>query len=77
MEIPIIMGVEGEAQEIIESYGAGLCFEPENETDFNAKLNTLLNNTELYDNCKKGCRQLSIDFDRKKLAQKMLDIIES
>ena len=77
MEIPIIMGVEGEAQEIIENYGAGLCFEPENETDFNAKLNTLLNNTELYDNCKKGCRQLSIDFDRKKLAQKMLDIIES
>lgn len=33
MAIPILMGVEGEAQEIVESYGAGLCFEPENEDD--------------------------------------------
>ena len=77
MEIPIIMGVEGEAQEIIESYGAGLCFKPEDETDFNEKLNALLNDKNLYEKCKQGCRQLSIDFDRKKLAQKMLDIIES
>ena len=75
MEIPIIMGVEGEAQEIIESYGAGLCFDPENEVDFNKKLNALLTDETLYENCKQGCRQLSIDFDRKKLAQKMLDII--
>ena len=30
MQIPIIMGVQGEAQEMLEEYGAGLCFEPEN-----------------------------------------------
>lgn len=76
MEIPIIMGVQGEAQEIIEYYGAGLCFEPENEADFNAKLSTLLDDETLYKKCQEGCRVLSIDFDRKKLARKMLDVIE-
>lgn len=76
MEIPIIMGVQGEAQEIIEHYGAGLCFEPENEKDFNAKLSALLDDEALYKKCQEGCRALSIDFDRKKLARKMLDIIE-
>lgn len=76
MEIPIILGVQGESQEIIEHYGAGLCFEPENEADFNAKLSTLLDDETLYKKCKEGCRALSEDFDRKKLARKMLDVIE-
>lgn len=77
MEIPIIMGVEGEAKEIIEHYRAGLCFEPENEADFNKKLTMLLDNHELYNKCKEGCRRLSIDFDRKKLAAKMLEYIKN
>ncbi|WP_287829111.1 glycosyltransferase family 4 protein [Bacteroides sp.] len=77
MEIPIIMGVEGEAQEIVESYGAGLCFEPENEKDFMKKINLLLNDRDLYDSCKKGGKKLSVDFDRKELAGNMLDIIKS
>lgn len=38
MEIPILLGVDGEARHIIESYQAGLCFEPESEEDFNNKL---------------------------------------
>ena len=76
MEIPIIMGVEGEAQEIVEKYGAGLCFEPENEADFNEKLTMLLSDDDLYQRCKEGCRRLSMDFDRKKLASDMLEVIE-
>ena len=75
MEIPILMGVEGEAQEIIEKYGAGFCFEPEDENDFLSKLSLLLNDSVLYTQCKEGCRRLSEDFDRKKLAAEMLDII--
>lgn len=74
MEIPILMGVEGEAQEIIESYQAGLCFEPENEADFCDKLDRLLSDEQLYEQCKKGCRALSEDFDRQVLAQHMLDV---
>ena len=75
MEIPILMGVGGEAEEIIESYGAGLCFEPENETDFLSKLDMLISDSSLYEKCKQGCRKLATDFDRKVLADKMLDII--
>lgn len=75
MEIPIIMGVEGEAQEIIESYKAGLCFEPENASDFQNALDQLLSDKDLYKQCKVGCRILSMNFDRHILAKSMLDII--
>lgn len=75
MEIPIIMGVEGEAQEIIESYKAGLCFEPENVSDFQNALDQLLSDKDLYKQCKVGCRILSMNFDRHILAKSMLDII--
>ena len=76
MQIPIIMGVEGEAQQIVEGYGAGLCFEPENEDDFVKKLSQLLEDETLYSSCKSGCERLSEDFDRKKLATDMLKILE-
>lgn len=76
MEIPIIMGIRGEAQEIIEKYGAGVCFEPENEKDFIAKLGMLQDET-FYNKCKKGCAQLAVDFDRKNLAANMFEICKS
>ena len=75
MGIPILMGVEGEAQEIVESYGAGVCYEPENMTDFKLKLDQLLQ-PETYAKCKQGCLRLAADFDRKALAKKMIDILE-
>lgn len=76
MGIPILLGVKGEAQCIIENYGAGVCFEPENETDFINKLTTLLT-PEVYNKCKLGCLKLAEDFDRKKLANDMYKIIQS
>ena len=75
MQKPVLLGVQGEAQEIIEHYHAGLCFEPENEEDFMEKLDTLANDEQLYMECQEGCCALSKDFDRKKLANDMLDII--
>ena len=76
MGIPILLGVKGEAQCIIENYGAGVCFEPENETDFINKLTTLLT-PEVYNKCKLGCLKLAEDFDRKKLANDMYKVIQS
>lgn len=73
MQIPIIMGVQGEAQEMLEEYGAGLCFEPENEVDFNAKLQQLLSDPDLYERCRTGGAEMSRDYDRKALADKMLE----
>lgn len=77
MEIPILMGVDGEARDIIESYGAGVCFEPESESDFNEKLNKILSDEAFYNQCKAGCRRLANDFDRNRLADKMLDSIKA
>lgn len=74
---PTLLGVEGQAQEIIETHNAGLCFEPENEKDFIEKVQILKNNREKYIELQKGCEKLAITYDRKRLAQKMLEIIKN
>lgn len=76
MGIPILMGVEGEAQEIVESYNAGLCFEPENEEDFIIKLREFDDKAK-YAAFKKGCFELADDFDRKNLAGNMYEVIQN
>ena len=68
---PTLLGVEGQAQEIIEKHNAGLCFEPENIDDFLKKLQQI-KNKEQYNNLQKGCKRLANNFDRKILANKML-----
>lgn len=77
MRKPILLGVEGESKQIIESYNAGLCFEPENKDDFIKKLNKLYSDRDFYLECKKGCEKLSKDFDRSKKAADMLGIIDN
>ena len=77
MQKPTLLGVEGEAQDILEKYNAGLCFEPENKEDFIDKVSRLKSDRNLYETCQKGCQLLANDFDRKILANKMLDIIQS
>ncbi len=76
MGIPILLGVEGEAQEIVEGYGAGIGFEPENTEDFIMKLEQLMEPHQ-YEKCKEGCLRLAEDFDRKVLARKMLEVLTS
>jgi len=76
MEIPILLGVEGESKGMIEQYNAGVCFDPENETDFLEKLTALVTDKALYQQCKKGGAQLAKDYDRKILAQRMYNEIE-
>lgn len=75
MEKPVLLGVEGESKEIIEQYNAGLCFEPENEEDFLRKL------YQIKELCQNdyfivGCRNLAMEFDRKSLASRMLNILK-
>ncbi len=75
MNKAILLGVEGESADIINSYHAGICFEPENEISFVNSLNEIirLNTTKEFEH---GCKNLATDFDRKNLALKMLDIIK-
>lgn len=75
MQIPILLGVEGESADIIQKYNAGLCFEPENKEDFLTKLNLLKEDQTVYENCQEGCLRLAKEFDRKKMAEKMRNFL--
>jgi len=74
---PTLLGVQGQAQEIIETYNAGLCFTPEDKTDFLDKLTSLANSKETYTQLQTGCLELAKAYDRKKLASNMLNIINN
>ena len=76
MGVPILMGVDGEARDIVEKYNAGLCFEPENEDDFIDKLFEITR-PEKADYLRQGCFRLADDFDRSKLAGELQQIVHS
>lgn len=77
MAKPILLGVEGESQAIIEKYKAGLCFEPENRSDFLRQLERLATDAELYQTLQGNCAALATDYDRSVLAKNMLKILTS
>ncbi len=74
MKKPILLGVEGESQKIIEEFNSGLCFKPEDEHDFINKL-IQLRDKAIYQSCQEGASRLANVYDRKKLANSMLNII--
>ena len=75
MQKPTLLGVEGQAQEIIEYYNVGLCFEPENEKDFIEKVILLKENNSIYQNLQSGCEKLAKAYNRKVLAKQMLSVL--
>ena len=76
MQKPILLGVEGESKEIIEKYGAGICYEPENRKSLMSAIERI-SRIEVYRQYQSGCINLSADFDRNKLADQMLNIIKT
>lgn len=76
MRIPILLGVEGQAEKIIRHFGAGVCFKPEDEADFLSKLVQLSEDRTLYQTCQKGCDALAAAYDRDRLANDMLSILQ-
>ena len=75
MNVPILLGVNGESRAIIEQYNAGIYFEPENEDDFIAKLHSIREKIQSANIFIAGCRKMADDFDRRKLARQMLDTL--
>lgn len=73
MQKPILLGLEGETKDIIEKYGAGLCFEPENEDDFLKNLELIKTRSSSY---QEGSSQLAASYNRKTLAIAMLDFMQ-
>ncbi|GBF18521.1 MULTISPECIES: glycosyltransferase family 4 protein [Arenibacter] len=73
MHKPILLGVEGEAKNLIQQYNVGLAFIPENKVDFLEKMQLLKNQITIDPNIFK---LMLIDFDRTHLALKMLRFID-
>jgi glycosyltransferase involved in cell wall biosynthesis len=74
MHKPILLGVEGEAKKLVEHYGIGLAFEPENQSDFLEKIEALQNGNKTTDI---DYRSILNDFDRKALALKMIGFLQN
>ena len=74
LQKPILLGLEGETKGIIESYNAGLCFEPENAEEFVTQCQSILEE-EHYKEYQKGCKNLAEAFDRKQIALQVLETI--
>ena len=73
MRKPILLGVEGESKAIIEQYNAGIAFIPDDENDFLKKLDDIIARQGSFDI---GLEKLASDFDRKKIADNMLNTIQ-
>lgn len=74
---PILLGVRGEAQGIVEAHGAGLCFRPEDPHELLACIDRLRSDWALYQRLQEGGEQLARTYDRRALALEMLDKISA
>jgi glycosyltransferase involved in cell wall biosynthesis len=73
---PILLGLEGETKNIINTFNAGICYEPENKSDFINAIMEISKN-DVYSEKIKGAFELAKKFDRKKIALEMLLSIEN
>ncbi|MFK7812759.1 MAG: glycosyltransferase family 4 protein [Maribacter sp.] len=73
MHKPILIGVEGEAQKLVQDYGVGMAFEPENTTDFVAKVEDIFKSNSIEES---NYSNILKDFDRNALASKMLRFLK-
>ncbi len=77
MNRPILVGVNGEAGDIIKKAGAGLYFKPGDALDFKEKLMQLYTNRELCLQMGQSGREYALNnFSRNKLAAKLNDILQ-
>lgn len=75
---PIILGVEGNAADIVKQAGAGMCMQPENEAQLIDGLERLAADPQLARRLgESGFRYVSEHFDRDVLAADYLELIET
>jgi len=76
MKRPVILGVQGESAEIIETAGAGFCIEPENAAELAAKILQLQQNPDLGRAMgESGRNYVAEHFDRVKLARRYEQVL--
>lgn len=77
MQKPILLGVEGQAEELVTEYEIGLCFEPENTEDFLEKLFELHTQAKLNRTNGQYANRFTADYSREGLAKEMMEIVEN
>ncbi len=77
MELPILLGVQGESADIVRSTGVGDLFEPENAAELGRKILALKQDHERFQLMKRKCSDAAKQYNRAALAQKMLGILKS
>jgi glycosyltransferase involved in cell wall biosynthesis len=71
MRKPILLGVDGQARELVEEFDVGLYFEPENKDSFKVKVEIFSSDYQLYDKLSANCVELVQQYDRGNLAIEM------
>jgi len=75
-DLPILVGIEGEARKLVNESKTGLYYEPENSTDLAAKIMYLYNNQKILKEFSQNARPfVEENFTRKKLAKKLEKIL--
>jgi len=74
MEIPIILGVEGEAKSIVDKYSAGVTYVPDDMDSFKQKVLHLAAEKNMKEYYSSGLNSLAKDFDRGILANRMYGV---
>jgi glycosyltransferase involved in cell wall biosynthesis len=75
--VPLILGVRGEAQKIVEKSGAGICIEPEDAGSLIEAIETLIAHRDVRDRLTvNGPRFVREHFDRSRLACQYIDLLQ-
>ena len=74
---PVILGVDGQARQIVEEAGAGLVIEPENAKELAQAINQLAANRKLGESLgRKGREHILRYFSRQEMAEKYTGILD-
>ncbi|WP_078429748.1 glycosyltransferase family 4 protein [Alkalihalobacterium alkalinitrilicum] len=77
MNVPMLIGVDGEARQIVEEFNAGIFFEPENPIDLVEKVNNVLDHPESLEEMKQHIGQaIEHKYNRQELAKQLSTILE-
>jgi colanic acid biosynthesis glycosyl transferase WcaI len=75
---PVILGVEGQAQKILEEAQAGICIEPENSSQLAEAVSRLAQDAQLREALgRNGRRYVVQHFSRSRTAQTYLDVLNN
>lgn len=78
MGLPVVIGVpEGEATSLVTKHRGGIVFEPENAQQLSAVIEKLNNDRDLLGQLARNCETAAREFDRKRLARRMLEELQS